>query len=81
MDAPAAGGILRYFEGLPDPRAADVVHKLHDVLVLALCAVVCGADGWAEVEVFARSKLAWFKTFLDLPGGIPSHDTRRGGRG
>ena len=75
MDAPAAGGILRYFEGLPDPRAANVVHKLHDVLVLALCAVVCGADGWAEVEVFARSKLAWFKTFLDLPGGVPSHDT------
>jgi predicted transposase YbfD/YdcC len=75
MDAPAAGGILRYFEGLPDPRAANVVHKLHDVLVLALCAVVCGADGWAEVEVFARSKLAWFKTFLNLPGGVPSHDT------
>ena len=75
MDAPAAGGILRYFEDLPDPRAANVVHKLHDVLVLALCAVICGADGWAEVEVFARSKLAWFKTFLDLPGGIPSHDT------
>jgi predicted transposase YbfD/YdcC len=75
MDAPAAGGILRYFEDLPDPRAANVVHKLHDVLLLALCAVVCGADGWAGVEVFARSKLAWFKTFLDLPGGIPSHDT------
>jgi predicted transposase YbfD/YdcC len=52
-----------------------VVHKLHDILAVALCAVICGADGWAEVEVFARSKLAWFKTFLDLPGGVPSHDT------
>ena len=75
MDAPAAGGILRFFEDLPDPRAANVVHKLHDILVVALCAVICGADGWAEVEVFGRSKLAWFKTFLDLAGGIPSHDT------
>jgi predicted transposase YbfD/YdcC len=52
-----------------------VVHKLHDILAVALCAVICGADGWAEVGVFARSKLAWFKTFLDLPGGVPSHDT------
>ena len=75
MDAPAAGGILRFFEDLPDPRAANVVHNLHDVLVVALCAVICGADGWAEVEVFGRSKLGWFKTFLDLPGGVPSHDT------
>lgn len=75
MDAPAAGGILRFFDHLPDPRAANVVHRLHDILVVALCAVICGADGWAEVEVFGRSKLGWFKTFLDLPGGIPSHDT------
>jgi predicted transposase YbfD/YdcC len=75
MDAPATGGVLRFFRDLPDPRAPNVVHKLHDILVVALCAVVCGADGWAEVEVFGRSKLAWFKTFLDLPGGIPSHDT------
>lgn len=75
MDAPAAGGLLRFFTDLPDPRAANVVHRLHDVLVIAICAVICGADGWAEVEVFGRSKLGWFRTFLDLPGGIPSHDT------
>jgi predicted transposase YbfD/YdcC len=75
MDAPATAGVLRFFADLPDPRAPNVVHKLHDILVVALCAVICGADGWAEVEVFGRSKLAWFKTFLDLPGGIPSHDT------
>jgi len=75
MDAPATAGVLRFFADLPDPRAPNVVHKLHDILVVALCAVTCGADGWAEVEVFGRSKLAWFKTFLDLPGGIPSHDT------
>jgi predicted transposase YbfD/YdcC len=67
--------MLRFFLGLPDPRAANVIHKLHDVVVLAVCGVICGAGGWAEVEMFARSKLAWFKTFLDLPGGVPSHDT------
>lgn len=70
-----AGGILRFFAGLPDPRAHNVIHKLHDILVIAVCAGICGADGWAEVEVFGHSKQAWFKTFLDLPGGIPSHDT------
>lgn len=75
MDGRATGGTLRFFRDLPDPRAANVVHKLHDILVIAICAVICGADGWAEVEVFGRSKLAWFRTFLDLPGGVPSHDT------
>jgi len=75
MNGQATGGIVRFFRGLPDPRAANVIHKLHDILVLAICAVICGADGWAEVEVFGNSKLAWFRTFLDLPGGIPSHDT------
>jgi predicted transposase YbfD/YdcC len=75
MDGQATGGTLRFFRDMPDPRAHNVVHKLHDILVLAVCAVIGGADGWAEVEVFAHAKLAWFKTFLDLPGGVPSHDT------
>jgi len=67
--------MLRYFLGLPDPRAVNVIHKLHDIVVLAVCGVICGAGGWAEVEMFAKSKLAWFGTFLDLPAGVPSHDT------
>lgn len=75
MDGRATGGTLRFFRDMPDPRAANVVHKLHDILVIAICAVICGADGWAEVEVFGNSKLTWFRTFLDLPGGVPSHDT------
>jgi predicted transposase YbfD/YdcC len=75
MDGQATGGTLRFFRDMPDPRARNVVHKLHDILVIAICAVICGADGWAEVEVFAHSKLAWFRTFLGLPGGVPSHDT------
>jgi predicted transposase YbfD/YdcC len=75
MDDQAAGGILRFFDDLPDPRAHNVIHKLHDMLVIAICAVLCGVNGWAEVQVFAEAKASWFKTFLDLPGGIPSHDT------
>jgi predicted transposase YbfD/YdcC len=75
MDGQATGGIVRFFAELPDPRAHNVTHRLHDIVVIAICAVICGADGWVEVEEFARSKHAWFKTFLDLPGGIPSHDT------
>jgi len=75
MDGQATGDILRFFMDLPDPRAGNTIHKLHDILVIALCAVICGADGWAEVEVFGNAKLVWFKTFLDLEHGIPSHDT------
>ena len=75
MDGQATTVLLRCFADLPDPRAHNVIHKLHDMLVLAVCAVICGADGWVEVELFARSKQAWFQRFLDLPSGIPSHDT------
>jgi predicted transposase YbfD/YdcC len=48
---------------------------LIDILVIAICAVVCGADGWSDVALFGRSKQKWLKTFLELPHGIPSHDT------
>ena len=75
MDGQATGSLLRFFKGLCDPRGRNIIHKLHDILVIAICAVICGADGWVEVEMFGKSKLGWFKTFLDLPGGIPSHDT------
>jgi predicted transposase YbfD/YdcC len=60
---------------MPDPRHHNIRHKLIDILTIALVAVICGADGWVDVERYARSKLAWLKTFLDLPYGIPSHDT------
>ena len=71
----ATGGFLRFFADLPDPRAANVVHRLSDVLVIAVCAVICGAEGWADVETFGNAKLPWLRTFLDLGHGIPSHDT------
>src|SRR5436190_5669760 len=75
MDAQATGGFLRFFQDLPDPRAANRVHKLSDLFAIAICAVMCGADGWVNVQMFAESKRAWLGTFLDLTHGIPSHDT------
>ncbi|QOV89417.1 ISAs1 family transposase [Humisphaera borealis] len=75
MDGPATSGTLRAFSNLPDPRGCNVIHKLHDILVISVCAVICGADGWVDVELYGKSKLSWLRTFLDLPHGIPSHDT------
>ena len=46
-----------------------------DILTIAICAVICGADSWVYVEMFGKSKEEWFRSFLDLPNGIPSHDT------
>ena len=72
----APRGVLRYFSTLEDPRTNQGKrHTLADMIVIALCAVICGADGWVEVERFGLCKLQWFRTFLDLPHGIPSHDT------
>ncbi len=65
-----------FFAGLPDPRLdRSKRHSLLDILILALCATLGGADGWADVERFGKAKLAFFRRFLDLPHGIPSHDT------
>ncbi|MCY2953668.1 MAG: ISAs1 family transposase [Planctomycetota bacterium] len=58
-----------------DPRCCKAIHKLSDMRVIAICAVLCGADGWVDVALFGEGKLKWFASFLDLPGGIPSHDT------
>jgi len=64
------------FADLPDPRRdRGQKHSLADILAIALCAVIAGADSWEEVERFGRAKIAWLKTFLALPNGIPSHDT------
>jgi hypothetical protein len=48
MDGQATEGILRFFMDLPDPRAHNAIHNLHDILIIALCAVICGANGWVE---------------------------------
>jgi predicted transposase YbfD/YdcC len=76
MDATATGGFLRFFSDLPDPRTGNFVpHKLHDMLVIAILGVICGADGWVEVQLWGRCRHKWLATFLDLHSGIPSHDT------
>jgi hypothetical protein len=51
------------------------LHQLLDIIVIAICAVICGADIWVDVELFGQSKLTWLKRFLELSNGIPSHDT------
>lgn len=64
------------FASLEDPRNGHAqVHELLDMIVIAICAIICGADHWTEVEAFGKAKFAWLSTFLALPGGIPSHDT------
>ena len=76
MDVEAPCGLLRFFGGLEDPRMDRTkLHSLSDILVLTICAVICGADEWTEIELFSKSKSKWFETFLALPNGFPSHDT------
>jgi predicted transposase YbfD/YdcC len=69
-------GFVRYFAELPDPRSTRTRwHRLDDILVITLCAVICGADSFEEIERFGKARHDWLKTFLRLPNGIPSHDT------
>jgi hypothetical protein len=68
--------IARHFADLPDPRVERTgKHPLGDILVIALCATIAGADSWEEVERFGLARQDWLRTFLGLPNGIPSHDT------
>ena len=64
------------FASLKDPRTGRAKrHKFIDVIVIAICAVICGADSWVDVEMFGKSKRDWLSRLLELPNGIPSHDT------
>jgi predicted transposase YbfD/YdcC len=68
--------LQEHFAELTDPRVErGKLHLLLDILVIALCAVICGADSWVEMEAYGRAKEEWLKQFLALPNGIPSHDT------
>lgn len=72
----APTSITHHFAALTDPRGArGKEHSLLDVLTIALCAVICGADSYVEMEQFGNAKRGWFASFLALPNGIPSHDT------
>jgi predicted transposase YbfD/YdcC len=68
--------ISEHFATLKDPRSEQGKdHLLVDILTITLCAVICGADDWVAVATFGETKVAWLRTFLALPNGIPSHDT------
>jgi len=68
--------LIECLESIKDFRSGNAIdHKLIDILAIAILGVLCGADGWTEIEDFGKSKLEWLKKFLELPNGIPSHDT------
>jgi len=73
---PEIGSIVKHFGKVKDPRINRTkLHELMDIIIMAICGVICGADNWVDIELFGKAKLAWLKTFLKLPNGIPSHDT------
>src|SRR3712207_8220943 len=70
--------LVGHFEAVRDPRCGGKIeHRLEDILVIAVCAVIACAESWDDIALHGRSKLAWLRTFLELPNGIPSHDTFR----
>lgn len=73
---PSVASIKKHFRRLYDPRVAGrTKHLLIDLLVMALCGVIANCDDWPDIVQFAQQRESWFKRFLRLPGGIPSHDT------
>jgi predicted transposase YbfD/YdcC len=76
MSASPPPALVDHFATLDDPRVERTkLHPLLSIITIALCAVIAGADSWDDIELFGRLRAAWFATFLDLPHGIPSHDT------
>ena len=76
MAEPSSLSITEHFAPVEDPRIERTKrHKLIDIIVIAICAVICGAEDWVAIERFGQAKIEWFQTFLELPNGIPSHDT------
>src|SRR5918998_689331 len=70
--------LVGHFGAVEDPRCrGKVEHRLTDILVIAVCAVIACAESWDDIALYGRSKLDWLRTFLELPNGIPSHDTFR----
>ena len=76
MEGQPPTSISEHFAALTDPRVERCkVHPLVEIVTIALCGVICGADDWVAIEAFGQEKEDWLRTFLSLPGGIPSHDT------
>jgi len=78
MDDGARISLSAYFGDMPDPRVTGRCdHKLIDIILVAICAVLSGAETWDEVALFGEERAGWLKQFLELPNGVPSHDTFR----
>lgn len=76
MEEQVSATLTTHFGNLTDPRVERTkLHTLFDILVIAICAILAGADNWEDIADFGQAKQDWFKTFLELPNGIPSHDT------
>jgi predicted transposase YbfD/YdcC len=67
--------ISDHFSSIDDPRRYNVRHELMDIITISICAVICGAETWTQVEEYGKSKAEWLEQFLQLTNGIPSHDT------
>jgi predicted transposase YbfD/YdcC len=68
--------LLEHFANLKDPRIErSKEHLLKDIIAMAILAIISGADGWVAIEAYGNAKYEWLKSFLELPNGIPSHDT------
>lgn len=72
-----AGSIIQHFSDMDDPRRENRRHLLLDIIVIAICAVICGADDWGSVAEFGEAKQGWLEGFLELPHGIPCDETFR----
>lgn len=76
MAKPPITAIEEYFGDITDPRKGNAIrHRLIDIITIAICGVICGADNWVDIENYGKAKEEWLREFLELPHGIPSHDT------
>ena len=73
---PKPAPLITFLDDLEDPRRIGACdHKLIDVLMIAICAIMSGGESWEDMALYGKEKIQWLKTFLELPEGIPSHDT------
>ena len=73
---PETHSLLHHFRQLSDPRIErGKCHRLHDILIISVCALLCGAEGFVDMEEFGQAQRDWLSQLLELPNGIPSHDT------
>lgn len=69
-------GLVECLEGIDDPRVDRTRdHKLIDIMVIGICCLLCGGEGFTDMETFGKAQISWLRIFLELPNGVPSHDT------